>query len=95
MLIAESTRRLLADVFQLEEWVPKTLKGIEGLTRAFFVRGETQRESRFAARQGNVVAPIVGRDQELGLLLERWAQTRSGEGQAVLLTGEAGMASRG
>ena len=37
------------------------------------------------------MAPIVGRDQELALLLERWRQAKSGEGQVVLLTGEAGI----
>lgn len=53
--------------------------------------GERALESRFAARQGGGVAPIVGRDQELGLLLERWRQASNGEGQVVLLTGEAGI----
>ena len=58
---------------------------------AFAVLGERALESRFAARQSGGVAPIVGRDQELGLLLERWRQATSGEGQAILLTGEAGI----
>ena len=53
--------------------------------------GERALESRFAARQAGGVAPIVGRDQELGLLLERWRQAKSGEGQVILLTGEAGI----
>ncbi len=53
--------------------------------------GERALESRFAARHGGGVAPIVGRDQELALLLERWRQAASGEGQVVLLTGEAGI----
>lgn len=53
--------------------------------------GERAIESRFAARQAGDVAPIVGRDQELALLLERWQQAKSGDGQAVLVTGEAGI----
>ena len=53
--------------------------------------GERALESRFAARQAGGLAPIVGRDQELGLLLERWRQATGSEGQAVLLTGEAGI----
>lgn len=44
-------------------------------------------ESRFEARQGDRVARMVGRDQELALLLERWRQAKAGEGQLVLLTG--------
>jgi class 3 adenylate cyclase/predicted ATPase len=91
VLIAESTRRLLADVFDIEDQGVLSLKGIPGPTPILVVRGEKQMESRFAAHQGDVVAPIVGRDQELGLLLERWAQAQAGEGQAVLLTGEAGI----
>ena len=53
--------------------------------------GERALESRFAARQAGGVAPIVGRDQELALLIERWRQAKTGEGQVVLLTGEAGI----
>ena len=58
--------------------------GIRGL-------GERTLESRFAARRSGGARPIVGRDQELALLLERWRQARAGEGQLVLLTGEAGI----
>ena len=58
---------------------------------AFAVLGERALESRFAARQAGGMAPIVGRDQELALLIERWRQAKSGEGQVVLLTGEAGI----
>ena len=56
----------------------------------FAVTGARSLESRFAARHGEVTA-IVGRDQELALLVERWRQTKTGEGQVVLLSGEAGV----
>ncbi len=91
VVIAEATRRLLGDVFELRDLGAQTFKGIQGPTAAFAVLGERALESRFAARHGGGVAPIVGRDQELGLLLERWRQATSGEGQVVLLTGEAGI----
>jgi chloramphenicol 3-O-phosphotransferase len=55
------------------------------------VLGERALESRFAAHGGSSMQPIVGRDQELALLLERWRQAEAGEGQMVLLTGEAGI----
>ena len=53
--------------------------------------GERPADSRFDARKGRDLPPMVGRDQELALLLERWAQAQGGEGQAVLLVGEAGI----
>ena len=91
VVIAGTTRALLGDLFVLSDLGPQKLKGISDPIPAFAVRGEQALESRFAARQAGGVAPIVGRDQELALLLERWRQARSGEGQAVLLTGEAGI----
>ena len=53
----------------------------------FAVLGERAAGSRFEQRSGAAFLPMVGRDQELALLLERWAQAKSGEGQAVLLVG--------
>lgn len=91
VVIAEATRRLLGDLFVLRELGAQGLKGIAEPVPAFAVLGERTLESRFAARQGGGVTPLVGRDQELGLLLERWQQARSGEGQVVLLSGEAGI----
>ena len=91
VVIAEATRRLLGDLFELRALGAQSLKGIAEPVPAFAVLGERALESRFAARQGGGVAPLVGRDQELGLLLERWRQARSSEGQVVLLSGEAGI----
>jgi class 3 adenylate cyclase/predicted ATPase len=91
VVIAGTTRNLLGDLFALSDLGPQKLKGIADPVTTFAVRGEQALESRFAARQAGGVAPIVGRDQELALLLERWRQARSGEGQTVLLTGEAGI----
>jgi class 3 adenylate cyclase/tetratricopeptide (TPR) repeat protein len=91
VVIAEATRRLLGELFELRDLGARTLKGLAGPTSAFAVLGERAQESRFAARHGSRVAPMVGRDQELAFLLERWRQAGGGEGQAVLLTGEAGI----
>lgn len=91
VVISEATRRLLGDVFVLRDLGMQAFKGLEGASAAFVVLGERALESRFAARHGSGMAPIVGRDQELGLLSERWRQAGSGEGQVVLLTGEAGI----
>jgi class 3 adenylate cyclase/tetratricopeptide (TPR) repeat protein len=91
VVIADATRHLLGDLFVLRTLGAQIFKGIREPTPAFAVLGERSLESRFAARQAGGVAPIVGRDQELALLLERWRQAKTGEGQVVLLTGEAGI----
>jgi class 3 adenylate cyclase/predicted ATPase len=91
LVIAEATRQLLGDLFTLRALAPQALKGVKVPVQAFVVLGERALESRFAARQAGALAPLVGRDQELALLLERWRQARTGEGQVVLLSGEAGI----
>jgi hypothetical protein len=55
------------------------------------VTRESRAESRFEASHAAGLTPLVGREREIGLLLERWQQTREGEGQAVLLSGEPGI----
>jgi class 3 adenylate cyclase/predicted ATPase len=91
VVIAEPTRRLLGASFELEDLGEHDLKGIDRPVNAFAVAGERSVESRFEARSGLALLPMVGRDQELALLLERWTQAKTGEGQGVLLVGEAGI----
>jgi class 3 adenylate cyclase len=92
VVIAAATRRLLGAGFEIEDLGERELKGIGEPVLTFAVKGERPVESRFAARAGSAsMTPIVGRDQELALLLERWRQAKGGEGQLVLLTGEAGI----
>ncbi|HEX6013294.1 MAG TPA: AAA family ATPase, partial [Geminicoccaceae bacterium] len=89
--IAAGTRRLLGEVFELREHGPTRLKGFPRPLGWFEVLGERPAGSRFEARRSGRPLPMVGRDQELALVLERWRQAVSGEGQAVLLVGEAGI----
>ena len=91
MVVAEATRRLLGDAFDLTNLGTHTLKGISEPTTAFAVLAERSTESRFAARSTGSILPLIGRDEEIALLMERWRQARAGEGQMVLLTGEAGI----
>jgi class 3 adenylate cyclase/predicted ATPase len=91
LVIGEKTRQLLGDLFKLEALEPQVLKGLAGSVSAFAVTGEQMLESRFAARGAGAILPMEGRDQELALLLERWGQAKSAEGQGVLLVGEAGI----
>jgi class 3 adenylate cyclase/tetratricopeptide (TPR) repeat protein len=90
VVIAGATRRLLGARFALEDLGPQVLKGLAEPAEAFAVTGERAAQSRFEAHRGQVL-PMVGRDQELALLLERWTQAKAGEGQGVLLVGEAGI----
>jgi class 3 adenylate cyclase/predicted ATPase len=91
VVIAEGTRRLLGDLFALAELGPRTLKGFIEPVRAWRVLGEGAAESRFEAMHAAGLMPLVGREHELALLLDRWEQAKEGEGQAVLLSGEAGI----
>ena len=91
VVIAEATRLLIGNLFVLQELKNLTLKGIAEQAVAFAVLSERPVESRFAARQSQGLTPIVAREQELAFLLERWRRTKVGEGQMVLVSGEAGI----
>ena len=91
VVIAEATRRLLGNLFELQDLGPKELKGIAGPVRAFAVLWASSVESRFEAMHPGGLTALVGREEELELLLRRWARAKTGEGQVVLLSGEAGI----
>ncbi len=91
VVLADGTRRLLGEVFDLRPLGPTRLKGFARPLEAFRVTGERPAGSRFEARRPGALAAMVGRDQELALVLERWRRAAVGEGQAVLLVGEAGI----
>lgn len=91
VLIADTSRQLLGDLFILTERPAQKLKGLTEPVTTFEVMSERALVSRFAARHGGAMGPIVGRDQELAQLVERWRQVVEGEGQAILVTGEAGI----
>jgi hypothetical protein len=91
VVIAESTRKLLGDLFELEDIGTKDLKGIVGAVRAWAALRPALVESRFEAFHGAGLTELVGREEELELLLRRWSKAKTGEGQVVLLSGEAGI----
>jgi|SRR5579862_2173032 len=91
VLIAGSTKRLTGDSFEYEPIDPGALKGFDGPVAAWRVLREQSMQSRFESlREANQV-PLVGREEELDLLLRRWAQVKDGEGRVVLLSGEPGI----
>ena len=91
VVIAEATRKLLGNLFELRDLGPKDLKGITGPARAWAALRASSVEGRFEALHGSGLTELVGREEELELLLRRWAKAKAGEGQVVLLSGEAGI----
>ena len=91
VVIAESTRKLLGNLFELEDL---GAKGPQGHRRACAGLGGAAAgsvESRFEALHATGLTALVGREEELELLLRRWSRAKTGEGQVVLLSGEAGI----
>jgi class 3 adenylate cyclase/predicted ATPase len=91
MLISESTHSLTEGLFICEAQGPQSLKGISEPVAVYRVTGISDARSRFEAAVSRGLMPLVGREQEMALLLDRWEQAKEGEGQVVLLSGEAGI----
>ena len=89
--LSDSTRRLVEGRFELEDLGTKALVGFAQPMSMWQAIRERVVDSRFEARTLGKVSPMFGREQELGLVLERWRQAQAGEGQMVVLTGEAGI----
>ena len=90
ILISDETRELAGNAFDYTDIGLHTLKGLNDPARIWQVEGERVLESRFEA-QTRQWTTFVGREHEVGLLLERWQRAKDGEGQVVLLSGEAGI----
>ena len=91
VVIAEGTRKLLGTLFELEDLGLKDLRGIAGQVRAWAALRTSSVESRFEALHAAGLTALVGREEEIELLRRRWSRAKSGEGQVVLLSGEAGI----
>ena len=90
VVIAESTRKLVGNLFELDDLGAKDLKGIVGPVRAWAALRPSSVESRFEALHASGLTELVGREEELELLLRRWSKAK-GLGQVVLLSGEPGI----
>jgi class 3 adenylate cyclase/tetratricopeptide (TPR) repeat protein len=92
IVIAPATRRLVGAQFELIDLGAHELKGIAQPVRAWRVHAVHRSQGRFdAAHEGVALTPLVGREEEVALLLRRWEQAREGEGQVVLIGGEPGI----
>lgn len=91
VVIADSTRRLVGDLFEFVELGSLQLKGFAEPVQAWRVIGEGRAESRFEALHGAHITPLVGRSEELDLMLSRWQLAKGRAGQIVLIFGEPGI----
>lgn len=91
LVVSPRTRAQLREIFDLDDLGPHEFKGIGRPVHIWRLTAERSSVTRFEAAQSRVLPPIVGREAEIALLLERWELARSGEGQVVLLSGDAGI----
>jgi class 3 adenylate cyclase len=91
VVIAEATRNLLGSLFELKDLGVRELKGVVEPVRAWVALRASAVESRFEALHTSGLTALVGREEETELLMRRWMRAKSGEGQLVLLSGEAGI----
>ena len=90
LIIDAGTRQQIGELFHLEALGPQRLAGFAESQRAWRVLGESGEVSRFEALR-SWTTPLVGRDEEVGLLLRRWEHAKTGEGRVVLISGEPGI----
>jgi class 3 adenylate cyclase/predicted ATPase len=91
VVVASATRRLLGALFEYDDLGTRELKGIAQPVQVWRVMREGDVESRYEAKHVRGRSPLVGRQEELGLLLRSWEASKGGHGQAILIQGEAGI----
>jgi len=91
VVIAAGTRRLVGDLFEYRDLGAVEVKGLAAPVPAWRVLGLSVVASRFEALRGWALSPMIGRDEEIDLLLRRWARAKAGDGQVVLVSGEPGI----
>jgi class 3 adenylate cyclase/predicted ATPase len=91
VLLTEPTHRLLRGTFACAPLGPRAFEGITAPVALYRVARESEATEPHQGIGGAWSTPLVGREREVGLLLERWAQVKEGVGQIALITGEAGI----
>src|SRR5262249_3133643 len=91
LVISDATHHLVQGYFACQDLGAQALRGVTEPMRVSHVLRESGATSRLDVAQPRGLTPLVGRDAEVTLLLERWEQAKAGQGQAVLLTGEPGI----
>jgi class 3 adenylate cyclase len=91
VVVSASTRRLLGRAFELKPLGLQELRGFQAPVPAWTILRENEAVSRFDAARAEGMTPLVGREHEVALLLDRWRHACEGDGRVVLLSGEAGI----
>ena len=91
VVVAPDTHRLTAGHFRYRDLGERPLKGIARPVQVWQALGEGAAESRFEARHGRQLTPLVGREEEVALLARRWERAKEGEGQVAVVSGEPGI----
>ncbi|HKA54973.1 MAG TPA: adenylate/guanylate cyclase domain-containing protein, partial [Candidatus Binatia bacterium] len=92
VVISAATQRLIAGFFDCHDGGLQSLKGVSAPVQVYRVLSESSAQSRLEIEVSmGKLTPLVGRTNEVGLILERWAAARAGDGQVVLLSGEPGI----
>ena len=91
LIISASTSRLVEGYFTCESLGEHTLRGVPQPLKVYRVLGENGMHSRLDIASAHGLTPLVGRESEVALLLERWERAKAGQGQVVLLSGDAGI----
>src|SRR5207253_390189 len=89
--ISPDTHRLVRGLFEYRDLKRHSLKGFAEPVQVRQVLGVSNVESRFEALHQYGASLLLGREEELDLLMRRWEQAKGGEGRVVLVTGEAGI----
>jgi hypothetical protein len=91
VVISAVTERLIQGYFTCHDLGSQTLKGVATPLQVYQVVRETEVQQRFDVTAAHGLTPLVGREHEVGLLRDRWAQVQAGHGHIVVLSGEAGI----
>src|SRR5262249_40048710 len=91
LVVSSATYRLIQGYFAYQDLGEQTVRGVAEPITVYQILRESGATSRLDIAQPRGLTPLVGREQEVGILLERWEQAKSGQGQMVLLTGDAGI----
>ena len=91
VVIAANTRRLVGDLFEYRDLGAVEVKGLAARIPAWQVLRRSTVASRFEALRGSTLTRLVGRDEEIDLLMWRWQRAKAGDGQVVLISGESGL----
>ena len=91
VVLSAATLRLVQGYFTYQDLGPQLLKGVAAPVHVYRMLGESGVQSRLEAVVPSRLTPLVGREEEVALLQQRWTQATEGQGQVVLLSGEAGI----